>query len=324
MATILNTQSIITVPQINSIATDGSSTIYVNEDKQQLRQIPVNDFIASIKQKMCDMIYPVGAIYISTNSKSPAELFGGTWQKIEGRFLLGASSTYKVNATGGSADAVVVSHSHSNSAHTHTIASHTHSIGNHTHSIGNHYHEISLTSGGASQGHTHNISITSGANNRGHTHTWSGANAHSHRLTGGNGYAITVENDKNYEHYNPDHGFEHSAKGNWWLGSNKSVGKVESTTITMSGTTSNVSQSHTHSVSGATGGQSQGHTHSISGSTKSTVSGNTGSAGSATTSGSGTLTTSKAGGSGTGTTGQSGTGKNMPPYVAVYMWKRVS
>lgn len=323
MATILNTQSIITVPQINSIATDGSSTIYVNEDKQQLRQIPVNKFIDSIKQKMCDMIYPVGAIYISTNSQSPAELFGGTWQKIEGRFLLGASSTYAVNATGGSADAVVVSHSHSNSAHTHTIASHIHSIGNHTHSIGNHYHEISLTSGGTSQNHTHNISLTSGANNRGHTHTWSGSQRHSHVFTSGGG-AITVNSTENYPLYNVGHGFEHSSTSNWWRTNNKSAGDIDSALVSLSGTTSNVSQSHTHSVSGATGGQSQGHTHSISGSTKSTVSGNTGSAGSATTSGSGTLTTSKAGGSGTGTTGQSGTGKNMPPYVAVYMWKRTA
>ena len=50
MPTIINTQSIITVPQIETIATDGSSTIYVNEDKQQLRQIPVNKFLDSIKQ----------------------------------------------------------------------------------------------------------------------------------------------------------------------------------------------------------------------------------------------------------------------------------
>ncbi len=33
-------------------------------------------------------VYPVGAIYMSVNNTSPATLFGGTWQKIEGRFLL--------------------------------------------------------------------------------------------------------------------------------------------------------------------------------------------------------------------------------------------
>lgn len=35
-----------------------------------------------------NQIYPVGSIYISTNSVSPSALFGGTWQRIQGRFLL--------------------------------------------------------------------------------------------------------------------------------------------------------------------------------------------------------------------------------------------
>lgn len=49
-----------------------------------------------------DAIYPVGSLYISVNDVSPAVLFGGTWQKIENRFLLGASSTYSAGTTGGS------------------------------------------------------------------------------------------------------------------------------------------------------------------------------------------------------------------------------
>lgn len=37
-------------------------------------------------------IYPVGAVYISTNSTSPESLFGGTWEQIHGRFLLASGS----------------------------------------------------------------------------------------------------------------------------------------------------------------------------------------------------------------------------------------
>ena len=37
--------------------------------------------------KLFDMVYPVGSVYMSTNSTSPAELFGGTWTKIESKFL---------------------------------------------------------------------------------------------------------------------------------------------------------------------------------------------------------------------------------------------
>ena len=46
-------------------------------------------------------LYPVGAVYISANSTSPASLFGGTWESIGGRFLLGADATYAAGSTGG-------------------------------------------------------------------------------------------------------------------------------------------------------------------------------------------------------------------------------
>lgn len=46
-------------------------------------------------------IYPVGAVYISANSTSPASLFGGTWEQLKDRFLLAAGSTYSAGSTGG-------------------------------------------------------------------------------------------------------------------------------------------------------------------------------------------------------------------------------
>ena len=63
--------------------------------------------------------YPVGAIYISTISTSPASLFGGTWEQLKDRFLLGAGDTYSAGSTGGEA------------AHTLTVAempSHSHEV----------------------------------------------------------------------------------------------------------------------------------------------------------------------------------------------------
>ena len=47
--------------------------------------------------------YPVGAIYHSYVSTSPASLFGGTWTQLTDRFLVGAGSSYGVGATGGAA-----------------------------------------------------------------------------------------------------------------------------------------------------------------------------------------------------------------------------
>ena len=43
-------------------------------------------------QEIIDMVYPVGAIYISVNSTNPTTLFGGTWQQLTDTFLY-ASTT---------------------------------------------------------------------------------------------------------------------------------------------------------------------------------------------------------------------------------------
>ena len=63
---------------------------------------------------------PVGYIYISFNSTSPASMFGGSWTQITDAFLLGAGSTYSNGSTGG-ASSVTLDTSHLPS-HTHTIS----------------------------------------------------------------------------------------------------------------------------------------------------------------------------------------------------------
>ncbi len=40
--------------------------------------------------EVLDKVYPIGAVYISFNSTSPDDLFGGNWKRIEDRFLLAA------------------------------------------------------------------------------------------------------------------------------------------------------------------------------------------------------------------------------------------
>ena len=50
-----------------------------------------------------DTVYPVGSIYMSVNSTNPGTLFGGTWEQIQGKFLLGMSSSYPAGSSGGEA-----------------------------------------------------------------------------------------------------------------------------------------------------------------------------------------------------------------------------
>ena len=94
----------------------------VNSNEQTRKTTPVFDWskddfningtLKVNNKNIFDLIYPIGSIYISVNSTNPEVLFGGTWEQIQGRFLLGMNSSYPVGSTGGSKDAVVVAHTH--------------------------------------------------------------------------------------------------------------------------------------------------------------------------------------------------------------------
>lgn len=74
--------------------------------------------------------YPIGSIYMSVSATSPASLFGGTWERIQDRFLLAAGSSYGAGRTGGAA---TVSLSASQiPAHSHWMGLYTDSSGSST------------------------------------------------------------------------------------------------------------------------------------------------------------------------------------------------
>lgn len=59
--------------------------------------------INELESEMADKLYPVGSIYMSVNATNPAELFGGTWERLKDSFLLAAGDTYPAGSTGGEA-----------------------------------------------------------------------------------------------------------------------------------------------------------------------------------------------------------------------------
>jgi hypothetical protein len=102
--------------------------------------------------------YPVGAVYISSVSTSPATLFGGTWTALENIFLVAAKAAdadFAPGATGGARTVTLTAAQSGSPAHTHTYRSITSTSG----SQANYEHGTIDTSSTASEN-----SITTNAN----------------------------------------------------------------------------------------------------------------------------------------------------------------
>jgi len=90
-----------------------------------------------------DLIYPIGSIYMSVNNTSPATLFGGTWQQLKDRFLIGTGDTYSNGATGGASSInYIPAGTNKNGA----VQSHTLTINE----IPEHNHEVPAVGGSSS------------------------------------------------------------------------------------------------------------------------------------------------------------------------------
>lgn len=59
--------------------------------------------ITEFQNTFLNLVYPIGAIYLSLSNTNPGTLFGGTWEQLKDRFLLGAGDSYSVGGTGGEA-----------------------------------------------------------------------------------------------------------------------------------------------------------------------------------------------------------------------------
>jgi hypothetical protein len=103
----------------STVAISGVATAPTPSAGDSSTKIATTAFLASM--------YPVGSIYTSTASTNPNTLFGfGTWVAFgAGRVMVGNGDGFTAGATGGSADAIVVSHTHTATV---TDPSHSHVI----------------------------------------------------------------------------------------------------------------------------------------------------------------------------------------------------
>ena len=194
-----------------------------------------------------DLVYPIGAVYISVISTSPATLFGGTWEQIQDTFLLACGTSYNNGDIGGS-----------------TTMAHTHE-------------QVSTTSGGPSNNTSGSTAITV-AQMPSHTHT---QNSHTHTQAAHRHYPFDnsgiggLSRDQTYTW-----GSDYYRFNNGGVMTSAVAPSINGSTATNQNT--GVGGGHTHTLSS--------HTHT-------------------------TLAT---------TTGDANNVNNMPPYFAVYMWKRTA
>jgi len=201
-------------------ATAGSSTT----------QIATTAFATAALQS----VYPVGSVYINASSSTnPSALIGfGTWVSFgAGRVLVGFDSTNPLfdtaEETGGSADAIVVAHTH-----TGTTAS----------SLTTHTHTFSGTTSGQSNTHSH--AATSTVSDPTHAHTLNNVGI----------YNTGIDNQLDY-----GSGRASAQDGDIF----NAATTAASTGITVSTSIGNASADHSHTYSGTTSGQDLAHTHTF-------------------------------------------------------------
>ena len=245
-----------------------------NKCKQEV--VPAN--------QVFDVVYPIGSIYMSVNNVNPATLFGGTWEKIEGKFLLGASSGHSLGETGG---AEKVNYTPAGTVGNHTLTAAE--MPAHTHTYAKSAAATGSTTLTADQIPAHNHSYNAPQANTGSTAlTINQIPSHTHGFT----TWITKANA--------------SAKS---IGSGSAMGINPPDSFTTQATGGGAGHTHTMPTSSASTGNkggSGGHTHSIS--TASTASGSAGSGGA----------------HNHGFTGSQAQISTMSPYLSVNMWKRTA
>ena len=233
------------------------------------------------------VVYPIGSVYITTVNASPAILFGGTWEQIKGRFLFAAEDA----GTG----AIVTGDTGGSKTATLTLDQ----IPSHTHSF-----TPSGTVNSNNASHSHGLG--------GHSHSYTCTNAST-----GYGYAnlaATAITANQLAYHNHTTMYRNAAAGGGSKPHMTTATYVEGYWDT---SYAGGNEGHTHG--------DYGHVHGIGQSTQ-LVTGATGStaADNATHGHTFTGTAGTTGSKGGDSQGVTQAVNIMPPYLAVYMWKRTA
>ena len=78
-----------------------------DESENAVENKVIKEYIDNlIKQAKLDA-HPIGSYYWSSASTAPSELFGGTWEQVQGKFILAASEKYIAGVIGGEEETIL-------------------------------------------------------------------------------------------------------------------------------------------------------------------------------------------------------------------------
>jgi hypothetical protein len=234
-----------------------------------------------------NLIYPVGSIYLSVNNTNPGTLFGGTWVAFgAGRMLIGVNPADTRFDTAQETGGTDTITANMLPAHTHPITGPSgNGGGGHSHPIGG--------STGAEGAHFHGVGTLTAANEgQDHTHNLPGTIS----LSAGGTVGAGTENSALSVAQGPTSGrFVHPVSA---TGTGPTSGRSAAHTHGLTGRTGPIvaadgttAADHSHTLPATTGLPDLVHSHTLPAAT-----------------GNNTTTADKL----------------LPPYIAVYMWRRTA
>lgn len=102
----------------------------------------ITNAVDELETKLSHIGMIIQSTTLDTEEKVKAIYGGDKWDRITGRFLIGASEEYDVSSTGGYSSATIVEHTHTTQEHNHVQFSHTHTQKAHEHTTQAHQHNL--------------------------------------------------------------------------------------------------------------------------------------------------------------------------------------
>lgn len=137
----------------------------------------VDKTVEEVKNNVLNIMYPIGSIYTSIDSTDPSQLFGGTWERIKGKVLVGVDEDDDTFAEGVSGGQKLIPYTPRGTVEGHAITVNEMPAHTHTFTALTGYDEAKIT-----QGSGPNCALP--AKSSGTTASAGGSKSHTHPFTG--------------------------------------------------------------------------------------------------------------------------------------------